>query len=406
MHRRSLIRLFAGVSVGALSGFRHPPKAPRRIAVVGGGIIGASIAYQLARRGAQVTLCERERPAAGATANSFAWINAYASKEPDHYHRLNRLSTLAWRHVEREVGEGLAVQWGGSLEWRTDPEAARALIEQTRRQQARGYPIQLVDEDELADLEPEVRPGSPIGAAAWATEEGSVDPVAATSALLGAAKSAGAEVLYPCDVTDFDLRSGRLRGLTTSEGPLEADAVVIAAGVGTPALAAKAGLNVPLRDAPGVLAHTAPGDRLLNRVVMAPGGAFKQKLDGRVVISAGFSGDPNVDEREATARAALERARSVVPGLARFPFERATLGYRPLPADGHPVLGFAAYAPDVYLAVMHSGITLSALVGRLAATELLDDVRVEMLEPYRVERFQADAGSVPGPEVRAPALLR
>ena len=394
MHRRTMVRLFVGVSVGALSGFRHPLRPPRKVVVVGGGIIGSSIAYQLAKRGAQVTLCERERPAAGATSKSFAWINAYAGKEPDHYHRLNRLSTLAWREVERGLGDRLAVQWGGSLEWHSDSEAARALVEQTQHQQARGYPIYLVGQEEFVNLEPGLRPGASVEAAAWSTEEGNVDPVAATITLVDAAKSAGAEVLYPCEVTDLELSGRQLASVVTSEGPLDADTVVIASGVDTPSLAAKAGLDVPLRNAPGVLAHTGPGERIVNRVVIAPGGAFKQKMDGRVVVSAGFSGDPNVRERDATAQAALERARTVLPGLSSLPFERATLGYRPVPADDHPVIGFAKGAPDVYLAVMHSGITLSALVGRLAATEILDDVRVEMLEPYRVERFAAGLGRI------------
>ena len=67
--------------------------------------------------------------------------------------------------------------------------------------------------------------------------------------------------------------------------------------------------------------------------------------------------------------------------------ERVTLGWRPLPKDDHPVVGFVHRQSDVYLAVMHSGVTLAPLIGRLAAQEILDDVRVELLEPYRLERF-------------------
>ncbi len=59
-----------------------------------------------------------------------------------------------------------------------------------------------------------------------------------------------------------------------------------------------------------------------------------------------------------------------------------------MPKDGFPVLGFSESAPDVYVAVMHSGITLAPLVGRLVASEILDGVQVEMLEPYRLSRFE------------------
>jgi glycine/D-amino acid oxidase-like deaminating enzyme len=58
-------------------------------------------------------------------------------------------------------------------------------------------------------------------------------------------------------------------------------------------------------------------------------------------------------------------------------------------ADGHPIVGADARAPGVYLAVMHSGMTLAPLVGQLAAIEILDEVRVEILEPYRISRFDA-----------------
>ena len=67
-----------------------------------------------------------------------------------------------------------------------------------------------------------------------------------------------------------------------------------------------------------------------------------------------------------------------------------TVGWRPLPEDGHPVIGFSAAAPKVYIAVMHSGVTLAPVVGRLAATEILDGVGVELLEPYRLERFATE----------------
>ena len=67
--------------------------------------------------------------------------------------------------------------------------------------------------------------------------------------------------------------------------------------------------------------------------------------------------------------------------------ERVTLGLRPMPADGHPVIGFPAGRRDIYITVMHSGVTLGPLVGRLAAAEILDGVRVEPLAPYRLERF-------------------
>ncbi len=387
MRRRSLLELFAGVSVGVLQGFRPATQAPRRVVVVGGGIIGSSIAYHLARRGVQVTVCEKEAPAAGATSRSFAWINASVGKRPYHYFRLNRLSALAYRHLEAEVGGGLRVQWGGSLEWAEDEEDASALRSAVREQQAWGYPVRMIDGDEFQALEPDLRPARPRLAAAWSQEEGSVDPERATGALLAAARQAGAEVRYPCRVTALGESGASPRRVRTDQGEIEADAVVVAAGVDTPALAALVGLRVPLRDSPGLLAHSTPGTQLVRRVILAPSGAMKQKLDGSLVVSGGFSGRPVSDDPAGRAREILGRALALMPGARGIELARYTVGWRPLPEDGFPVIGFAASAPDVYVAVMHSGITLAPLVGRLAAAEILDGARVELLDPYRPARF-------------------
>ena len=386
MQRRSVLKLFGGLAVGILPRVRAQPRRSGRVVIVGGGIIGASIALHLARRGADVRLLEQAEPAAGATSKSFAWINAGFSKRPRHYYRLNRLSMLAYRHLERELGERLRVKWGGSLRWYDRAEEGAELRRQVRQHQAWGYPVHLVDEDELRRLEPAVVPGT-ASAAALATQEGSVDPIAVTETLLDGAREWGAQIDYPCEVTGLDLRSGRLHGVRTTCGNFEADIVVIAAGVATPRLAAMAGLDVPLKDSPGVLAHTKPIDRIVDRVILAPGAHMKQMLDGRIVTGAGFGGSPTTDTPREQGERLLDDAERVVPDIKNAELERVTLGWRPLPRDDHPVVGFAHRESDVYLAVMHSGVTLAPLIGRLAAQEILDDVRVELLEPYRLDRF-------------------
>ena len=83
----------------------------------------------------------------------------------------------------------------------------------------------------------------------------------------------------------------------------------------------------------------------------------------------------------------LEGAGRFVPRLADATLDRVTLGFRVLPADGQPIIGRVNSRPNVYLAAMHSGITLAPAVGQLAAIELLDQVEVEILKPYRLERF-------------------
>src|SRR4029450_2220036 len=94
--------------------FAFQPGSANRIVIAGGGILGANIAHQLARRGASVTVLEKTRPATGATANSFAWINA--KKQPHPYFVLSQMGIEAWRELHAEIGSELPVRWGGSVD--------------------------------------------------------------------------------------------------------------------------------------------------------------------------------------------------------------------------------------------------------------------------------------------------
>ena len=136
--RRTFLSLIAGA---VTAGVPRPLRAAGdRVVIAGGGIIGANLAYRLARRGASVTVLERSRPAAGATANSFAWINATYSKQPWAYFNLNRLGIEAWQLLDRELAGELPIRWGGSVEWYSDSKRAEAFRDEIRHHQIWGYP--------------------------------------------------------------------------------------------------------------------------------------------------------------------------------------------------------------------------------------------------------------------------
>ncbi len=391
MKRRSLLVSAAGGLVwAATAGGRGVSAAQRlggRIGVVGGGIVGSSIAWHLARRGADVTVFEREGPAAGATGNSFAWINANFSKRPRSYFELNWLGLLGWRRMEAEVGHGLEVTWGGSLEYRDAPDRAGLLREQVLRSQRWGYPVHPVDADEFARLEPGVTPRKPVLGSAWASAEGSIEPRSTTRALWSAAEAEGARFVT-AEVTGLDLGYGALRGVETTAGRHELDVLVLAAGVQAPGLAQQAGVDVPLVESPGILAHSVPADPALGRILLAPEIHAKQTAGGKVVAGVGFAGAGSIDASMAVGRDILETTASVLPAVRGLEVEEVTLGYRVLPKDGHPIVGFDRGAPGIYFASMHSGVTMAPVMGMLAAMEILDDVEVSLLDDYRLARFR------------------
>jgi glycine/D-amino acid oxidase-like deaminating enzyme len=78
-----------------------------------------------------------------------------------------------------------------------------------------------------------------------------------------------------------------------------------------------------------------------------------------------------------------------MPALAGAEVESVSLCWRPMPQDEYPILGFAPGSTSLYVTVTHSGVTLAPIIGELAAIELLDGVKVDLLAPYRLERFKA-----------------
>ena len=357
----------------------------KRVAIVGGGIMGASIAWHLARRGAAVTLFEKTRPGAGATGDSFAWINATFSKQPRHYYELNRQGIDAWRRLEKEMATPLNIQWGGSVEWCAAGPCVEEFRKGVERHRHWGYATRFINREEMGQLLPGVEPG-PMAAASFSDDEGTLDPVAAVNALLAEAREFGANVVYPREVTGLELVDNRVQSVATTDGLVEADVMVLACGVGTPKIAAMAGVKVLLKDSAGVLAHSAPQARLLNRVALGPGSHMKQDSSGRMVVGDNFAGGEGQDGSAESGGGLLRQAARYLGGM-HTGLERVSLGWRVMPVDEFPIVGFAEECPNLYVVATHSGVTLAPLIGEYAVREILEGVRVEMLAPYRLRRF-------------------
>ena len=353
----------------------------KHIVIAGAGILGASLAYHLAKRGARVTIVDAEHPAAGASGKSFGWVNATFSKRPRSYFDFSMLGIAGWHRLEQELNGELKLQWGGSVAWFPPGPDAEQLRRDVLHHQQWGYDAHLVDEAVLHQLLPHVSTG-PIGVACHSEPEGAVDPIYAVSVLLAQARQFGAEVRYPCQVTGFD------RAVHTSQGAIEADTIVLACGVNSPQLAQLAGVTIPLKDAPGILVHTSPLPHLLNRIVQAPGVHFRQMTNGRIVIGGQIvAGAGTATTDIADSHEIFREASRYLPALADAAIEQVTLGYRVMPADEYPILGCAEARPNLYVAATHSGVTLAPVIGELAAIEILDGVRQPELAPYRPSRF-------------------
>ena len=151
--------------------------AAPHVAVIGGGIVGCSIAYHLAKSGARVTLIEQHALATGASHGTFAWINATWAKQPRHYHQFSQAGVKAWRRLEHELT--IPVKWGGSLEWFASATRQQQLLSDIKEQIAWGEPARMVAKERLEQLEPNVD-FSGTSDAAFSPNDGAVNPVLAS----------------------------------------------------------------------------------------------------------------------------------------------------------------------------------------------------------------------------------
>lgn len=406
MNRREFLRLSSAAGLATLGASRSHAQTPgvERVVVVGAGIVGACIAYQLTKRGCEVTIVDKGLPASQASGNTFAWINAAYANRPASYLALRQQSLREYRALAEEVE--FPIRWSGSLEWFQDAENERRLAADVAAfSQLPGAATDMISAAQAAEIEPNLNVGG-NWRLAHSTNDGAVDSPAATQAIFDAALAGGARAVLLAEVTSMRRRRRDVQVRTTG-GNFAADLVVIAAGVGSERLARMLDERVDTasRTTPGVIVTTAPLPMFVNTVLYPPRVHIHQLPDGRVVIGekAGApdtethedelrrrpNGFPDSEQASRHALRILQLASAYVPQLADVRELDVGIGWRPMPPDGLPIVGHGRAAPRAYFATMHSGVTLAPVIGKLAADEILDGRRHEALGDFRPERFAA-----------------
>lgn len=358
------------------------------VAIIGAGIIGAAIAHRLAKSGARVTILDAGPPAAQASGASFGWLNASYFATQAHHH-LRAASLRAHHALDLELDTGTL--WQGCLWWEETGAARYAFAEHLAQL---GYPVQPVARADFQAMEPAI--ANPPDRALYFPGEGAVDAAHLTRALLAAAARHGAQVWLGCAALGLAGTPSRVTGVATAQGPLGADQVILAAGCASPGLLAPLGLALPMLQRPGLMLRTRPVARLIHHILVTPGQELRQTPQGHLIAPAAASHQSDSAETIDAlpgdlAQAALARLRALLPGTD-LQLEHVACAFRPVPADGLPVVGAAG--PDgLYVAVMHSGVTLAPLIADLVAAEVLAGQVATLLADFRPGRVMRAAGN-------------
>jgi glycine/D-amino acid oxidase-like deaminating enzyme len=413
------------VPIGPLAARGRAREPGPHVVIVGAGLLGAAAAEALTRRDAQVTIVDRGRAGAAASAQSMGWVNASARVKTEHtqYRELSMVAVAAHDRLARDLAPAGWLHRSGHLEW-VAKEDAEELAARVERLAEYGYPAGVITSAETRALEPALRVGADA-AVAWYPGEVWVDPARLVRRLLDAAADNGATLLEDTAVVTLTRDSdGRVTGVELAEGDrITADVVVNAAGRDATPLASAAGSSLTLRPAPALVAYvktgtTGEGVLPVTRPVSTPFANLRPDGTTHLWVNS-----------ETTDTALLDRAPAPVPvpddsgtgdaGDAAGPADLTSrlldalaasvelpahldltaagtvttvTAERPMPADGLPSVGGLRSAPGYYEAVTHSGATLAPLLGDLLAQEITGGQESPILAPFRPGRFAQGEG--------------
>jgi glycine/D-amino acid oxidase-like deaminating enzyme len=350
------------------------------VVVVGAGIVGASIAYHAARRGAPVTLLDRSRPGSGVTGGSFGWVGSASGDWPGGAQDLRAAVLGDYRRLEAEL-PGVRVRWTGSLAWGSSTTGAECC----------GPGQRVVASAELLALEPHLR--SPPPAAVFTASDGAVDAVDVTEALLAGARDHGAQVRSDTEVTALQTAGGRVVGVESSAGVFRSDVVVLASGSDAPALCQPLGIALPVTSSPAVLVEVAATAGRVRGVVATPDLEVREARDGRLLVTVPYPAGAGAREPHVLAAHARRLVGATLRDVGDLTVVRVSISGRPMPVDGGPIVG--RLGAGAYVAVLHSAVTLGPTVGRLVADELLTGTDAPELRRCRPARFGPGRGAGP-----------
>jgi glycine/D-amino acid oxidase-like deaminating enzyme len=370
------------------------------VVVVGGGVVGCAAAYELARKGARVTLLERSELAAGASGRNHGLLLSpldpalvpMARETTLTYDEIDDLAPVPLRLDPAPIGFLLAAG--------RDRAERAAGLEEAEAAAGCGVSVEHLDPSAISGLEPALAGDLAEG---WLLHDARrLDPASLTVSLALMARAHGAQVRTHLTTRALAVSGDRVDGVITDEGPMRADTVIVAAGPWSPSLLRPVGCVLPVSGARGWLVHLVPPKPVVSRLVgragwhvppstePVPAASARDMAEGRTSLDAGVLLQPNRDgsilvggsrqpvitpepEDPSVPRRLLEEAIRLAPPLAEAQVLGAWWGVRPVTPDGRPIVG--AVGDGVLVAAGHGslGVILAVGTAKLLAATVLDE---------------------------------
>jgi len=366
-------------------------KASCEVAIIGAGVSGLAIAYELTQRGiSDIVVLEKSYLGSGDSGRNGGGVRAQWTSAENI--ALAKGSIEAFRDFSRRLGYNIWFRQGGYLFLAFTAEEEATLERNAALQREHGVPTRMLSPQEIHELVPALGL-SGIVAGAYHRGDGVLVPYPVLWGYLRAVQEAGVEVLPFTEVTGIDRESGRISGVRTTRGSLRATAVVDAAGPWSSEIAAMAGVKVPTQPFRHEILATEPLKPFLDPMVVTLSDGFymSQTMRGELVGGLTVPGEPSHswDSSLEFLRRFARRAVELFPRLAAVRVQRQWAGSYDVSPDHNAILGDVPERPGLYLACGYSGhgFMISPMVGRLLAELIATGRTPALLEPYHLSRF-------------------
>lgn len=381
------------------------------VIIIGGGVIGTSIAFHLAKRGKYVLLIEKKDLAAGASGSCDQQI-ILQSKNPGVHLKLALASAELYQEIAKELDHNIEYKNSGGMILIERPEEMQVMQDFVERQQQTGLQVEILQREDAVKLQPGL--AEHIVGATYSPQDAEVNPMEVTFAFAKSAKKLGVEVLLETEVTGLIINGNIVEGVTTEKGKFYAETVINAAGAWAPEIGRMAGLNIPITPRRGQIAITEPCAPFLKRVMLSAqyivakfypeilknassrarqlgvGLALSQSKKGNILIGAtrefvGYDTSVTYDGMKEI----LKNAARLVPPLKELNIIRVMAGLRPYTPDGLPLIGWVNGLEGFLMAAGHEGdgIALSPVTGKVVSELICDGSTFVDMTPFDPNRF-------------------
>ncbi|MET4121226.1 glycine/D-amino acid oxidase-like deaminating enzyme [Bradyrhizobium sp. JR1.5] len=357
------------------------------VAVVGAGIMGASLALHFAANEMTVLLFDGAVPGSGATGSSFACLNFFAAATSDY---MQFRSEALDYHMElaRPIGLVDAIRATGTLRWSTDSTQNKKLLQAASMAAGLGRTVEYLSRNEALNLEPNLCIVGGPEVIVRVSQEGWLDSVYFTKRMIDAAVATGLAHRVSEKCTKIEpLNRGAV--VWTDRTCYLVDAVVLASGTGINALLEDLAYAPLVHESPKVLTQIPYFGPPIEHVVFANHIHFRANGPSSLIV--GNAGDPTglsdsgVEVTAARENVSLVRGELKDPSLGKSIAARR--GTCPVPKDGYPIVGRLPGQAQIFIAVTHAGVTLAPYVALLLTREIAREGSCEVLGAFRPERF-------------------